>query len=188
MKNTSKLIFFAAAMLQALLLPVCASAAADESQEIGVPEAMQNKVKDCFGAYLSPNADRFYTVLEGLLTQYQIKPFKRLGSVALDQERLNPAKDGRCRLLFTNDEKKLIVVSWMLIYAFDTSTGKLLNKSDWEQQRGYQNVIINDDDLLILDNYFIGEQGNGEYVADLTILDINTFKLKQKIHKFGRSF
>lgn len=190
MENKSKLsrLTLTRVMLQALLMllaaPNSAFAATEANQEIGVPQPMESKIKDCFGAYLSPNEDRFYTLREGMLTQYQINPFKKLGSVAIEPQAIN--KDD-CHVLVSNDEKKLIVVSRFWIYTFDTSTGRLLKKSEWKY-RPSAATIINDGELLILGRYFLGQEDNGKNVVDLDIWDINTLTLKKKLPQFGENF
>jgi len=169
------------AALLFVVLPLNAFANAEDGQEIGIPQPMETRVNDCFGAYLSPNGDRFHTVHEGMLTQYQISPFKKLGSVAIDREL---TKESGCHVLLTDDEKKLIVVYRRWIYVFDTRSGQLLNKSE----KGGQirpTVIINDDDLLVLDRFVNEAVGVS---VDLTLWDINTLKVKKKFNQFGRGF
>lgn len=192
MNNKSKLSLFATVMLQMLVLiiPGTAFASAEADQEIGIPQPMEASVKGCFGAYLSPRGDRFYTVQNGMLTQYQINPIKKLGAVVkLGLPPLEPeaAKKGSCRVLVTDDEKKLIVVYPNWIYLLDLSSGQLLKKSESEY-RPFPAIIINNDELLILGKFFEGNDTSGYYAADLAIWDINTLTLEKKIHQIGAQY
>lgn len=69
----------AAMLIQVLLLivPTSAFATAEADQEIGVPQPMETRAKGCFGVVLSPDGNGFYSVRDGLLTHYQIDPFKK---------------------------------------------------------------------------------------------------------------
>jgi hypothetical protein len=188
MKNKSKLILFAAVVLQALLLtmPVSAFATAADDQEIGVPQAMEAPVKGCFGAVLSPDGEHFYTVREGLLTQYKINPFKKIGSVAIDWEPLKDRpSEPRCRVLITNDKSKLIIVYYDKMFLLDASTGKILNKFERsELGRAFSYAVLNENELVMLDTYL----SEDAYFHNLTIWDANTLKFKKEIHDLGKSF
>ena len=187
MKNKSKWHFFAAVALQALLLIMSAGVAtAEDAQEIGVPKPVESKVNSCFDVHLSPGSDRFYTLRDGLLTQYQINPLKKLGATSGDWGAI---KEPGCYMQITDDEKKLLVVDKSRIYSFDIGTGRLLNKAEWEY-RAYPTVIINNDELLILIRYSTGghQEGNSQHRVELYRWDINTLKLKQRITGFGENF
>lgn len=189
MNPKSKPTLVAALVLHALLLIMSAGvAAAEDVQEIGVPKPVESKVNSCFDVHLSPSSDRFYTLRDGMLTQYQINPFKKLGATSGDWATI---KEPGCYMRITDDEKKLLVVDKNRIYAFDMGTGRLLNKAEWEY-RSSPAVIINDDELVILQRRMTGGTIGGEHdgwmVVDLDIWHINTLKLKRKIREFGKDF
>lgn len=203
MKHISKRPFFVAVVIRALLLilPVGAFVPAVADQEIGVPKPVWSEVKSCFDVHLSPGSDRLYTLYEGMLRQYQINPFKMLSATQGDWSAI---KEKGCHALVTDDEKKLLVISYkqihafderkilrvtndFWIYAFDIATGRLLNKAEWGYRQA-DRVILNNADLVVLETNRIGGDGvpNSRSVHNLNILDINTFKLKRKIPDFGK--
>ena len=203
MKHKSKPSIFAAIVPWALLLilPVSALAAAADGQEIGTPTPVWSEVKSCFEVHLSPGSDRLYTLYEGMLRLYQINPFKMLSATQGDWGAI---KEKGCHALVTDDEKKLLVISYkqihafderkilrvtndFWIYAFDIASGRLLNKAEWGYSQA-DRVIINNADLVVLETTRIGGDGvpNSRSVHSLNILDINTFKLKRKIADFGK--
>ena len=187
MKSKSKrIMFFVVLQTLLLLMPVSAFATAGDGQEIGVPKPVESKVDSCFDIHLSPGSDRFYTLRDGLLTQYQINPLKKLGATSGDW---GAVKEPRCYMRITDDEKKLLVVAKNRIYAFDIGTGRLLNKAEGEY-RVYPAVIINNDELLILQRNASGghQEGNLRIWVDLYIWDIGTLKLKRIITQFGENF
>lgn len=189
MNPKSKPTLVAALVLHALLLIMSAGvAAAEDVQEIGVPKPVESKINNCFDVHLSPSSDRFYTLRDGLLTQYQINPLKKLSATSGDWGTI---KEPGCYMRITDDEKKLLVVDKSQIYAFDIGTGRLLNKAEWEY-RSSPAVIINDDELVILQRRMTGGTIGGEHdgwmVVDLDIWAINTLKLKRKINEFGKDF
>lgn len=192
MENKSKLsrLSLTRVMLQALLLllvaPISAFAATEANQEIGVPQAMQAPVKGCFGAVLSPDGDHFYSVREGLLTQYKINPFKKLGSVAIDWEQLTERRDATCRVLITSDKSKLIIVHRHKLFLLDINSGRVLKnfeRKDWDI--GTVGATLNNAELLILDMFLSDEQGD---VFHLSIWDANTLKFKSEIRDLGKTF
>lgn len=186
MKHKSKPGLVAIVVLQTLLMlmPVSAFATAEDSQEIGTPTPVWTEVKSCFDVHVSPGSDRFYTLYEGTLRQYQINPFKMLSAT---QGEWSAIQGKGCHALVTDDEKKLIVVDEKWIYAFDLTTGRLLNKAEWGY-RADARVILNNEDLVVLETKSTGGDGipGSRWVHDLYILDINTFKFKQKIADFGK--
>lgn len=178
----------AIALIQALFLTtsVDASASTEADLEIGVPKPVESKVNGCFDVHLSPKSDRFYTLRDGLLTQYQINPLKKLGAIPGDWDVI---KEPGCYMRITDDEKKLLVIDKNRIYAFDMGTGRLLHKAEWEH-RAYPAAIINNDDLLILQRNSTGDHQSvtGRVWVEFYIWDIATLKLKQKITGFGENF
>lgn len=190
MKNTSKLNLFAAVVLRVLLLIMPVNAlAAEDGQGIGVPQAMEAQVKGCFGAVLSPDDDRFYTVHEGFLTQYQIKPFKKIGSIAIDQEPFKARLGyfgGRCYVLMTNDKSKLIITYQGRMFLLDAGTGQILNKLE-----GTGIIIaaaLNDNELVVLLLHVSGPSEPATKTFNLAIWDADTLKLKREIPDLGKSF
>lgn len=186
MKHKTQLTLFATVVLQALVLivPVSAYATAEADPEIGVPKPVESRINGCFDAHLSPKSDRFYTLRDGSLTQYQINPLKKLGATSGDWDVI---KEPGCYMRITDDEKKLLVIGNKWIYAFDLATGQLVNKAEWGY-RQLSEVIINNNDLVILETYSSGTPHSHDYkyVGDLYIWDINTLKLKRKIPDFGK--
>ena len=190
MKNKSKRIFFAAIALRALLLiiPVSALAAAEEEQEIGVPQAIEAPVKGCAAAVLLPDDGRIYSVYEGVLTWYAINPFKKIGSIAIDWGQLKDKLDEkRCSVGITNDKSKFILVYDVKILLLDARTGQVLNRVD--RKDGYfGSAILNDNELVTLDliREGPGESGSALFF-NLTIRDADTLKLKKEIRDLGKS-
>lgn len=188
MNNKLKPNLFAAVVLRALLLvlPVSACATAETGQEIGVPQAMQASAKGCFGAVLTPDVDRFYTLREGLLTQYKIHPFKKLDSIAIDQAQLSERQyESWCNVWITNDKSKLIIVYRDRMYLLDARTGQILRKFE-KQYWGAQKAILNEDELVIL-HIRDDTEGLGR-TFDLSVWDANTLRLKQEIFDLKKNF
>lgn len=187
MKNKSKLALFAAVLLQALLflMPVTAFATAGEEQEIGVPQPMEVRAKGCFGVVLSPDGDGFYSVRDGLLTHYQIDPFNKTGSIAIDEAQLKDIPDKtECHVLITDDSSKLILVFREWIVLLDRSTGKISKKL--ERKNALKRFILeastlNENDLAIL-----ARLPDGGF--ELTVLDARSLQIKKQISDLTERF
>lgn len=187
MKHKSKLSLFATAVLNALLLivPVSAFATVEAGQEIGVPQAMEIQPKGCFGVVLSPDGDGFYSVRDGLLTHYQIDPFKKIGSIAIDLAQLKDrlAKE-QCEVLITNNGSKLILVYREWIVVLDRSMGKLTNMLErkGELKSGDSGAsTLNENELVILSQFMEGPEESLRVWFKLTVLDVNTLRLKRPV-------
>ena len=187
-KYQSKLTHFAGVLLQALLLvvPISACAATETNQEIGVPQAMKVDASGCFAAVLSPDTDRFYTLREESLTQYQltqyqINPFKKIGSINIDRAQFKERKHESCRGVWvTNDKTKLIILYDNRIFLLDARTGQLLK--DYERPTSadlFHRAILNDDELVTVDS--------ARHI-NLTIWDVNTLQLKRTFRVGSFSF
>ena len=177
-------------MFQALLLllaaPTSAFAATESNHEIGVPQPMEARAKGCFGVVLSPDGDGFYSVRDGLLSHYRIAPFKKIGSIAIDEAQLKdiPEKDS-CRVLITDDGSNLILVFRNWLVSLDRRTGKITRKVERQAVRSghpYETVMLNENDLVILSEYRDPEWGVWFY---LTVLDVSTFRLKRPVFNVG---
>ena len=191
----ARLLAGAVVVLQALLLimPVSAFAATGEAQEIGVPQAMEVQPKGCFGVVLSPDGDGFYSVRDGLLTHYQVTPFKKIGSIAIDQEQLKdiPEKES-CRVLITDDHSKLILVFREWIVLLDSRTGKISKKLEREgelRRKGSESSTLNGDDLVFLGKFpGPGEVVEGGQVFRLTVVDARSLEFKRQISELDKRF
>ena len=192
-KYQSKLTYFAGVVLQALLLivPMSACAATETSQEIGVPQPMEVRAKGCFGVVLSPEGDGFYSVRDGLLTHYQIAPFKKIGSIAIDEAQLKDIQEkDSCRVLITDDGSKLILVFRGWLVSLDRRTGKISKKVERQAVRTdvglpREAVTLNGNDLVILSEFNDPERGVWFY---LSVLDVNTFSFKRPAFDVGGKF
>lgn len=51
---------------------------------------METRATECFDVVLSPDGDGFYSVRDGLLSRYQIDPFKKTTSVPIDFRDMTP--------------------------------------------------------------------------------------------------
>ncbi len=198
MEDKSKLgrLALTLVMLQALLLlltaPLSAFAAAEVNQEIGVPQPMEVRPKGCFGVVLSPDGDGFYSVRDGLLTHYQIAPFKKIGSIAIDEAQLKdiPEKDS-CRVLITDDASKLVVVFREWIVSLDRRTGKMEKKV---QRRGElkgpwslsEAVTLNGNDLVFLRK--VSNPSNEGYIYELVVVDARSLEFRSKISDIQKRF
>ncbi len=153
---------------------------AERNQEIGVLKAMKSSTTGCFGAILSPDGEHFYTLREELLTRYRISPFEKIGSIVIDREELEKTRnESSCRVLLSNDKSKLVIVFTHKILLLNTNTGKMLNKFEMKQRgKGIAGVVLDGNELVLLD------REDGEYFT-LSIRDVNTFKLKRKIHNLS---
>lgn len=189
----------AIALIQALLLTTSASAFAstEADQEIGIPQPMETRAKGCFGVVLSPDGDGFYSVRDGLLTHYQIDPFKKTASVTIDEAQLKdiPEKD-RCRVLITDDRSKLILVYPDWLISLDRGSGKVTKKverkgelkdSKWLPSEA---VTVNENDLVFLVAAPIPSDDGGHGGTDfrLTILDAKSFQFKKKLLNLNERF
>lgn len=180
MKHKSKLILFAAAMLQALLLimPVSVFAVTEAEQEIGVPQAMKVDASGCSAAVISPDENRFYSLRAASQTQYQltlyqINPFKKIGSIDIDRAQFKERKNESCRsVLVTNDKSKMIILYDNRLFLLDARTGQLLKGYERPASVGlFHRAVINDDDLVAVDI--------ARHIR-LTIWDANTLQLKRE--------
>jgi hypothetical protein len=193
MKPKSKLT--TAVMLQAvfLILSVSVWATADDTQQIGVPQARDVSVKGCFGAVLSPDENHFYTVREGLLTQYQISPFKKIGSIAIDREQFKERPyESRCSIFITSDKLKLIIVYDDRMFLLNASTGQILKRTVLTRKADV--AVLNENELVILGRYWdkneqdtrAGEHDRGLF--NLTLWDADTLQSKREIRDLGKRF
>jgi hypothetical protein len=181
-------------MLRALPLllaaPTSAFASTEANQKIGVPQAMDSKAKGCFGVVLSPDGDGFYSVRDGLLTHYLIAPFKKIGSVPIDEAQLKdiPEKTD-CRVLITDDGSKLIVVFRDWIVTLDRRTGKMEKKvprrgelkGPWSLSEA---VTLNGNDLVFL--RIVSNPSDEGYIYELVVVDARSMEFKSKISDIKR--
>jgi len=195
MKNGFKLSSFASAVLHVLLLllPISAFSRDVEKPDIRVPYVADGwpNVVNCFGIALSPNGDGFYSVYGDLLTHYQINPFTKVDSVAIDHEPLKDIRHkGRCRVLVTEESSKLILVFPYWIVSVDRGTGKvtkMFERRGLLGNDGTDSSVLNGNDLVILGQYKDEDKGWG-YLFRMAVLDINTFHLKKHILNVGQEF
>jgi hypothetical protein len=195
MKGKSKLtrLTLALVMRQALILlliaPISTLAATEANQEIGVPQPMEVAAKGCAAAVLLPEIGQIYSVYEGVLTRYQINPFKRIGSTVIDWGRLKDKLDTKgCSLAITNDKSRFVLVHRDQIALLDASTGQILNRVERKSDR-LGPAILNDADLITLDSVVdrCFDDGCTRYF-NLTIWDANTLQAKREIRDLGSRF
>lgn len=190
MKNSPKLSFLAASFIQTLLLFISLSAVADSiaDQEIGVPWPTAVLAKGCVGVVLSPDGDGFYSLRDGLLSHYQIEPFKKIGSIAIDEASLKEIPDKNyCRVLITDDGSKLILIFPDRLVSLDRATGKVIKKV--ERKLGYralrsESATLNASDLVVLSRV----ETKGMEVFYLAVFDVDTFKLKRPVMDIQEKF
>lgn len=175
----------AVTLIQALLLmvPVSAFASTEADQEIGIPQPMEMRAKGCFGVVLSPDGDGFYSVRDGLLTHYQIDPFKKTASVTIDETQLKdiPEKT-ECRVLIMDDRSKLILVFPEWIVLLDTRTGKISKKLERQgalRSESSKASTLNGNDLVIL--------GRAEGFQ-FTVFDARSLHMKTQISDLKERF
>lgn len=190
MKNKSKLPIFAVVVLQALLLlmPVSVLARDESTQEIGVPQPSEAQVTGCSVADLSPDGDRVYSVSEGVLSRYEINPFKRTGLTAIDWGKLkDKANEKSCRVGITADKSKFILVNHDKIFLLDARTGQILNRV--ERKGGFLgSAMLNDNDLLTIDVVGLGAGQDTPPFYSLKIWEADTLTLRREILDLGKSF
>jgi len=182
MKNNPKLTFIAATILQALLLfmPISVFANTGGEEEVGIPQAMESRVKVGFGAVMSPDGERYYTVHEsGVITQYQINPFKKLSELAFDREKLIDFYKNKSfsKVLITSDEKKLFVLLPSKLIQIDLQNGRILREhAPWEDNTvgGIWKAIMNGNDLVLFERWG-GDVSHGL----LSVLDADTLARKR---------
>ncbi|MEW5823734.1 MAG: hypothetical protein AB1766_05220 [Pseudomonadota bacterium] len=150
-----------ALLLHALLLAPWGSAPAAEEpgkppvqtvgeEVIGIPEPMRPEHEYCFGGVLLPTKDNFYTVRDGLLSEYQIKPFKRVRSVALETDLLKQSGLKGCKVWANHDQSKLIVYNDKVLLLLDAKTGRLINSKPFPSGMAVFSARIEGDDIFIL--------------------------------------
>lgn len=181
----SKLVLFVQTLLLLLAAPMSASAANEADQEIGVPQPMETRAKGCFGVVLSPDGDGFYSVRDGLLSHYQIDPFKKTASVNIDEAQLKdiPEKT-ECRVLIMDDRSKLILVFREWLVVLDRRTGEINKKLKREgalERAGSEASTLNGDDLV-----FLGRARDATF--RLTVVDARTLQLKKQISDVRAEF
>ena len=177
----------AVTLIQALLLmvPVSAFAATEADQEIGMPQPMESRAKGCFGVVLSPDGDGFYSVRDGLLTHYQIDPFKKTASVTIDEAQLKdiPEKT-ECRVLIMDDRSKLILVFREWIVVLDRRTG-VINKK-LKREGALERTILEASTLNGNDLVFLGRFPNSSF--RLTVVDARTLQFKKQVSDVRAEF
>jgi len=94
---------------------------------IGTPKPAESRYEYCFSGVLLPNKDNFYTVRDGLLSEYQIEPFKRVRSVELEWGRLRDSGQTSCRIRTTGDHSKVVIYNDKILLLLDAKTGRLIN-------------------------------------------------------------
>lgn len=191
MKNKSKPIFFAAVVLQALLLiiPVSVFARAEDAHKIGVPQAIETPRKGCAAAVLLPDEGRIYSVYEGVLNQYAISPFKKLGSTVIDLGKRKDSLDNHvCYLGIPDDKSKFVLLDRTKVLLLDVSTGQILSEVE-RKNDGLGSAILNNTELVTLD---VAKEGSGEfgvrYFFNLKIWDASSLKFKREIRDLGKNF
>lgn len=174
-------------LIQTLLFTtsVHASETAEADQEIGELSPTETRAKGCFDVVLSPHSDDFYSVRDGLLTHYQIAPFKKIGSTIIDLAQLNDRlATQQCEVLITNDRSKLILIYREWIVVLDRSTGKLTNKLERKgelEREDSRASMLNENELVILSQYMEGPEESVRVWFKLTVLDANTLRLKRPV-------
>lgn len=188
MNNNSKSNLFATVVLRALLLimPVSVWAATEDEQQIGAPQMMESFAKSCFGAVMSPDGKRIYILREGQLLQYQLNPFKKLGSTTLETAQLRSFSHAyTCKVGLTRNESKIIIVNDIEIALFDAQTGRLLKsvnrqKMEWDDHKSEhessidRRMVFNGDDMVVM----LG--------ARIYVLDAHTLTYRHKEIDIGR--
>ena len=171
-------------LLLALLLAPWGSAPAAEEpgkppvqtvgeEVIGIPEPMESRDR-CTSGVLLPNKDNFYIVRDGLLSEYQIEPFKRIRSVALEWELLLHAGWGLCRIRSAADHRKVIVYNNNIILLLDAMTGKLLNSKSLPKGIDLWYARVEGNRIFLLvdpDGFLLNETGYQLLVWDLESLE-----------------
>ncbi len=161
-KKHSAVLRGALLLLALLLAPWGSAPAAEEpgnpplqtvgEEVIGIPKPMESRDR-CRSGVLLPNKDNFYIVRDGLLSEYQIEPFKRIRSVALDFEALRDIGQGwGCKIRTTEDHRKVIMHGNRMIVIFDAMTGKLLNLKEFPKAGSIGPVAIEGDRIFIVAN------------------------------------
>lgn len=186
MKHKSRLDLVAV-LIQALLLfvPVNAFASTEADQEIGIPQPMEMRAKGCFGVVLSPDGDGFYSVRDGLLTHYQIDPFKKTASIIIDEAQLKdiPEKT-ECRVLIMDDRSKLILVFREWIVVLDRRTGVISKKL--KREGALERTILEASALNGNDLVFLGRFPNSSF--RLTVVDARTLQFKKQVSDVRAEF
>lgn len=149
-------------VLTLLFAPWVTSHAADEASMpppqtvgedvIGTPEPVESRYEYCSSGVLLPNKDNFYSVRDGLLSEYQIEPFKRVRSVALEWEPLRDSGRQNCRIWTTADHSKVILYNDKILLLLDAKTGKLLNSRTFPKEKPVYSAKIEGDWIFILVN------------------------------------
>ena len=186
----------AAALIQVLLLTasVSALATAEAEHEIGIPQPMVTPAKGCFGVVLSPDGDGFYSVRDGLLSHYQIDPFKKTGSIAMDESQLKDITEKtECHVLIMDDRSKLIMVFREWIVVLDRRTGvinKKLKREGELRKKGAESFTVNGDDLVFLEkiSWFTGNSDHPDVTYRLLVLDARSLQPKKQISDIRERF
>lgn len=165
-------------------LPLGAFADAGVDHEIGVPQAKGSPANGCFGVALSPDGNRFYTVREGLLTQYRTTPFEKISSVKLAREHIKDRPEEPCRVFITDGESQLIIAFHNRVLLIDARLGTLLNKFELELSP-IQSAEINGDDLVTIEKKYTGYD---EYYYSLVIRDAESLEIKREVKDLGKNY
>lgn len=179
MKYQPKITFLSTFILQLPLLFMSFSTLADSGvdYEIGIPKPMEAQyVKNGIGAVLSSDGERYYIVHEsGVITKYQINPFKKLGETKFDKEKLIDFYKNKSirNVLITSDEKTMFIsVSHKLIQV-DLQSGRVLREREYSGR--IHRAIISGNDLVLFEMF----GGEPDFSAELVILNMTTLALKK---------
>ncbi|OYY75011.1 MAG: hypothetical protein B7Y40_03425 [Gammaproteobacteria bacterium 28-57-27] len=159
-------------------------AAEDTEQEIGRPVPILPGIKYCSSEVLLPDKDAFYTVRDGLLSEYQIKPFKRVRSVALELEQHRDFGRLSCWIRTTEDHSKVILYNYKTLLLLDANNGSLLNSSLLPDGMDIIYAEINGDEILLLVESESAKRNEGLGNKDryqLFVWDLNTLRHKKSI-------
>lgn len=118
---------------------------------IGTPKPAESRYEYCFSGVLLPNKDNFYTVRDGLLSEYQIEPFKRVRSVELETDFLTGFWWRGCNMWTNYDHSTVIVYDYdNILLLLDAMTGKLLKSRAFSEEMTVYSARIEGDRLFIL--------------------------------------
>jgi hypothetical protein len=151
---------------------------------IGIPEPMRPEHEYCFGGVLLPTKDNFYTVRDGLLSEYQIKPFKRVRSVVLETDLLKKSGLKDCKMWTNHDHSKVIVYNDKVLLLLDAMTGRLLKSRVFQSEMRVHSAQIEGDEIFLLAEPEYHYQLKYKEIDDpyqLMVWDIDTLEERESI-------
>jgi len=181
------------------------------SGEIGIPVApVAEKGRHVDAAFMAPDGKHFYTLYEGFLSKFSIKPFKRVSTWEIDFKEILSAENF-FKLFITPDENKLIITNneKHKVVLVDIGTGDIIKSVSVKQRyrmvdlpggkyrnvevrmndavlNGSELVVFKTNKIVIFDAYTLSKRREVPFGWKAGRFHTHTYKVFNKIVYKGR--